>query len=191
MSKAKVEPKTEVLEQFKAKKIGANMIATMGTEKYSRKVSKEEGDAIIKKITLYNKKPNETAKKAIIKMLTPESVKIKEEKEKNQAKVKGLKQQIKKESKKGVGVDKKVKKENKDLLGQLEDMLTDNPDAVDKLQALLNKFKKHEEKAPKERYTTNPRRGEVYRNGVRVYIYTAEDGKEVDKDGYLLEPVAA
>lgn len=76
--------------------------------------------------------------------MSPVEVKAKEDKEKVVAKTKGIKQQIKKEVKK----DKSKNTEKFDLLKEMEIALTASPDTVDKMQALLNKFKKAEEKAP-------------------------------------------
>lgn len=180
----KETPQFNAEDKFAAKKIGANMIATVGTERYARKVTMEESEVIMKKITLYNKRPTETSKKALIKLLTPETVKAKEEKEKVEAKVKGLKQQVKKEIKKEKGNKDNI--EQKDLLGQLEDLFAADSEAVDKIQALLNKYKKAEEKAPEGQITKNPQRKEVYRNGSRVWIYVAEDGREVNAQGFLI-----
>jgi len=149
-------------DKFAAKKVGSNAIATIGKERFARKVTKEEWETISKKIGLYNKRPSENSKKALIKLLTPEAAKVKEEKEKVEAKVKGLKQQVKKEIKKEKGNKDKV--EQKDLLGQLEDLLISDETAVPKLQALLDKFKKVEEKAPAAKESPKPRSGEYYGN---------------------------
>lgn len=86
-------------EEFSAKKIGANLIVTIGTERYARKVSKEEGETILGKITIYNKKPTDSKKKEIIKLLAPVGTKVEEEKEKTKAQIKGVKHQAKKEGK--------------------------------------------------------------------------------------------
>lgn len=184
---AKTTTKTEALEKIKAKKIGANIVVTIGTEKYTKKGTAEEWEEIKKKVELYEKKPSEAGRKAILKLAAPETIKAKEVKEKNEAKAKGIKQQIKKENKKEK--PKVVEAEKKSLIAQLEEELSDHPESVDALQKILDKFKKVEEKAPIAQYTKNPRRGEAYRNGVRVTIYTAEDGREVDSNGYLINPV--
>lgn len=137
MSKEKTitETKTEVLEKAAAKKIGANMIVMFGSEKHSRKVSMEEGDKILREVALYNKRPTEARKQTIIKLTTPEATKIKEAKEKTEAKIKGLKQQVKKEEKSQVkevakmkgGVQKEVTKsesEGKDFLSYTKQGVT-------------------------------------------------------------------
>jgi len=151
-------------KSFSAKKIGTNIIV-MGekedgtSEKLSRKVTKEEGDVIIKKITLFNKKPSDKVGKDIIKLVTPDAVKNKEEKEATETKVKALTKQVKKASK----TDKSVEgvKERKSILEELEELLSTDTTAVDKLQALLNKYKKVEEKvAPKATASTSIRTGE-------------------------------
>lgn len=93
------ETKEVTKDQFAAKKIGANMVAKLGDEKYSRKVTMEEGEKIFKEIKIYNKKPSEERKQKIIKLLTPEATKVKEAKEKQDSKIKGVNQQLKKKDK--------------------------------------------------------------------------------------------
>lgn len=116
----------------------------------------------MKKAEMYNKKPTEMLKNAIIKLMTPAETKAKEETDKLKAKSKGLKQQVKKETRKGG--DKKVAKEKFDLLDALDKALTEDATAVDKFQKLLDKFKKVEEAVPIAVSTPTPRKGENYRN---------------------------
>jgi hypothetical protein len=80
-------------------KLGANLIIQLGTERWSRKVTIEESDIIKKKVLLYNKKPNDNLKLQIVKLMTPETVKKQQEKEKKEAQAKGVKQQVKKAEK--------------------------------------------------------------------------------------------
>lgn len=154
------EPKDGV---FQAKKLGANLIATVkGTsERYARKVSKEEAEVIMKKMELHNKKPNAKLKAEIVALMQPATVAAKKEQEKVEAKTKGLKQQIKKETKKS---KVKVDQAQKSLVQQLEEEISKDETAIPKLQAILNKYKKVEEKKPEAVTTSNPRGGENYRS---------------------------
>lgn len=162
MKKAVVKkaPTTEPKDgTFQAKKLGANLIATVKgtTERYARKVTKEEGETIMNKMELYNKRPSAKLKNEIVKLMQPATTTIVKEKEVAEAKTKGLKQQIKKETKKSkVSVDK----DKKSLISQLEEELVKDPSAAPKLQAILEKYKKVEEKAPVAISTHSPRGGE-------------------------------
>lgn len=102
--------KEEAPSQFAAKKVGSNLIVTIGTERYSRKVTSEEWESISKKILLYNKKPSEASKRAIVKILQPATTKDKEAKEVAETKIKGLEKQLKKKGKEEVKVAAKAKK---------------------------------------------------------------------------------
>ncbi len=159
----KIVPPSEPKDgTFQAKKLGANLIATVkGTqERYARKVSKEEGEAIMKKMELHNKRPSAKLKDEIIGLMQPVTVAAKVEEEKTEAKTKGLKQQIKKETKKSkVSVDK----DHKSLVQQLEDEIKNDETAIPKLQAILDKYKKVEDKKPEAQQTSSPRSGENYR----------------------------
>lgn len=143
--KKDVEPKKPVASEFAAKKIGVNFIATLKEDgkstKYSKKVTPEETEVLKKKIELYNRKPSDTLKETIIKLLAPEAVKKEKVKEDLTAKVKGIKQQAKKATK----AVTKVSKEEKDVLKTLEADLTAGSVTVQEAQAIVNKFKKVEE----------------------------------------------
>lgn len=143
-------------KQFAAKKIGGNLIVTIDKERFSKKVSAEEAEIILKKVALYNKRPSDTAKKAIVKMLTPEATKLTEQKETIKAKAKGIKQQLKKQ----VKGSKVATSPERNLLTELEEMLTADATAVDKFQELLNRFKKVEAARPEAVASSAPRRGE-------------------------------
>lgn len=181
----KVAPTETKNGSFQAKKLGANLIATVkGTqERYARKVNKEEGETIMKKMELYNKKPSAKLKTEIVKLMQPAAAIIAKEKEAVEAKAKGLKQQIKKETKKSkVSVDKV----SKSLIEQLEEEIEYDGTAIPKLQAILDKYKKVEANAPTAQITKSPTRKEVYRNGSKVWVWVAEDGTEVKSDGTAL-----
>lgn len=141
--KSKFSPKDE----FVAKKIGANLIVTIGKgkneERYGKKVTLEEAELVMRKMVNYNKRPTEGGKATIIKLLTPEATKIKEEQEKNKAKAKGLKQQIKKETKKSM-----EDKPKRNILEEIEELVSTDDTAIPRLQAILDKFKKVEEAKP-------------------------------------------
>lgn len=109
----KTSPKkaTEPLK-FAGKKVGNKFIATLGTEKFSATVTKEQADVLIKKITLYNKKPTELNKKSIIKLLSPKAVEVKKTIEKQEAKKKGYEKLVKKEK---TGNKKEVAKKKADF----------------------------------------------------------------------------
>jgi len=175
--------KTELKEgSFEGKIIGANFIASVkGTkERYSVKVTKEQSEVIKKKMELYNKRPSAAKKAEIIKMLQPVATAAKVEAEKTEAKAKGLKQQIKKETKKS---KTSVSKEQKSLIQQLEEEISHDETAIPKLQAILDKYKKVEEKAPVAQITGKPTRKETYRDGRRVWIWVNKAGVEVREDG--------
>jgi hypothetical protein len=163
VAKKSTSKKTPVAEgKFIAKGLGVTLIVTVeGTkERYSKKMSKEEKAAVIKEMEAYNKRPSATRKKKIIGLLAPEAVKKAAVKEATTAKIKGLKSQVKKIKK----TNKKEEKEEKSILVQLEEALTQDATAVDKLQAILDKFKKKDEKVvPVAAVTSSPRGGENYR----------------------------
>lgn len=146
--------------KFVAKKLGANLIATIegSTERYAKKVSIEEGKLIMDKMAIYNKRPSNAKKQEIIALLTPEAIKVKKEKETLVAKAKGVKQQVKKEIKKSKS--KSDIKEHKSLLEQLEAEIQADEAAIPRIQAILDKFKKVEKKAPEPVHTLTPRDGE-------------------------------
>jgi len=148
------------LEQFAAKKIGARIVANLGAGRFSKSVTKEEYQVLADKIAIYNKKPTEQKQKAIVKLLTPEASKKKEEKEIIEVKVKAVKKQIKKAAK----ITKKAPSEKRNLIQEFEDLVTTDETAIPKLQAILDRFKKVEEKAPTPQVTPAPRSGEAYRN---------------------------
>jgi transcriptional regulator NrdR family protein len=151
MAKTTPSKKEEVKDgDFTAKKIGANLIVSVvgTTEKFTRKVTAEEGEKIMRKMALYNKKPTESGKKALIKLLTPELTKKKEDKEKVAVKTKAIKKQIKKITKREAKKEAVAVEGRKDLMTELTELLTTDETAVGRLQALLNKFKKVEEAVP-------------------------------------------
>lgn len=149
-------------DQFVAKKIGANLIATFNKEKYARKVSKEEASIVMKKMEMYNKKPSDRMKAQIVKLLTPATIKAKQDEEAIEAKAKGIKHQIKKEVKRSKSKDSE--KERINLIEQVETAIRKNEVDVEQLQAMVDRYKKVEEKAPLSEQTTTPWRGETYRN---------------------------
>lgn len=110
--------------------------------------------------------------------MQPEKAKAAAAKEKTTSAIKGVKQQIKKAKK----TSKKGDKEGFNLMAEFEKLAAE-PENLPKLQAILDRFKKVEEKAPIAQITENPTRKEVYRNGQRVWIYVAENGQEVRSDG--------
>jgi len=141
--------------QFSLKKIGANVIATLdGKKAGSRKISQEDYEIIVRKVTLYNKKPSETAKNTILKLLSPETTKKVKQKEDTETKIKGYKKLQKKESKKG----RVIETVRKDVMEELEEMLETNKDNIGKVEAILAKFKKVE--IPVKETSSIPRRGE-------------------------------
>jgi hypothetical protein len=150
----KKETKDSTQNKFKAKKIGANIIVTYNSEKYSRKVSKEESEILMRKMAFYNKKPSETGKKSIIKLLTPETTKRAKQKEETEAKIKGYKKLQKKENKKSK-ITESVKR---DIMEELEEALASNKDNIPKVQSILDKFKEVE--IPKKEESPYGRRGE-------------------------------
>lgn len=147
---------TSKLLPFAAKKIGSNIIISTGKERFSKKVTKEEGEAILKKIELYNKRPSDDKKKQIIKLVAPEAAKKSSEVEKIKSKAKGLKSQVKKAAKK----NKTVNKDAKTFLVELEELLQSDETAVDTLQKILDKYKRVEEAKPAAVAAPVIRRGE-------------------------------
>lgn len=89
------------------KKIGNNLNLVINEQKYSKRVTKEEGEAILKKIALYNKKNSDKLEQDIIALMTSiANVKAKQEVAK-----KSLEKKIEKETK---NVDKvKIKEKLK------------------------------------------------------------------------------
>lgn len=140
--------------QFQAKKIGANIIVTFNSEKYSRKVSKDESDILMRKMSFYNKKPSETGKRIIVKLLTPEATKKVVEKEKVEAEIKGYKKLQKKADKK-TKVSETVKK---DIMQELEEVLQVDKESIVKVEAILAKFKTIE--VPQKEVSSYRRSGE-------------------------------
>ena|SRR5580765_7369743 len=191
MAKSEKTPKqgaSKQADKISAKKIGVNMIATIDGKKYSAKLSAENVEAVKKRIELYNKRPSETGKKAIIKLLTPETVKKEATKEKLKTKEKGYKKLVKRSIKQIKA--KSADKETRILIRDVEEALVAEDISVAELEELLRRAKGIEEKAPREQYTKDPRRGEVYRNGRLVDAWLAEDGTEVDRNGYrVTDPV--
>lgn len=146
------------------KKIGNNLVASLGKEKFSKKLlDDKEYEAIEKKVLLYNKRPTEASKAAITKLLAPEATKVAKQKEDKKAVARGIKKQIKK-----VAKTKKANKEDTkgemDLLKTLDSKVASSEVTVDQLQEIINKYKKVEEKAPEPQNTPKPRYGEGYRN---------------------------
>ncbi len=94
------------ITKFVGKKIGVNIIVTHGKEKYSTKASKEDSEKIMQKIALYNKKPSDSLKNQIVKLLAPKTTEKKKEKEKVETEIKGYKKLAKKE----------IKSKSKDLV---------------------------------------------------------------------------
>lgn len=76
---------------FSAKKIGTNIIVTLGKARYSIKGDKEKFDSISRKIVLHNNKPSDAKAKQIISLLTTENKEV--------LKLKGLKKITKKKIK--------------------------------------------------------------------------------------------
>lgn len=145
---------------FKVKTVGANYAASVvGTEeRYAKKVTQEEKTILDEKIIAYNKRPSPKKKEEIIALLQPEKVKLQREKEKATAEMKGLKQQSKKKDK----VVIETVREEKSLLERLEAEISGDTtgEAVSRVQAILDKFKKVEEKAPAPQVTAYPTRRE-------------------------------
>lgn len=156
--KADTKKVVDTKEKFSIKRIGNNVVARFGSKGYSKKFSNEkEIENILNKAKLYDKKPTESRKNEIIKLLTPVATK----KSEKAVVAKSVKRKIAKEVKKQE--ESKEKVDQKSLLEQLEDELTTNPESVDALQTLLDKFKKPiESTAAVATPTSKPRSGEFY-----------------------------
>lgn len=187
MAKQVAAKKAEQTTKISAKKVGVNIISTIDGKTYSAKLSDKDKEVLKKKIEMFNKKNTDANKKAIIKLLSPVATEKEATKERLETKQKGLKKLAKKTVKEAKAKSKsKPDKEAKVLIADVEKALSANDLTVEELEALLKKAKGVEEVAPKARITTNPRKGEVYRNGRYVTVYYAEDGREVDAQGYLV-----
>lgn len=163
MAKSEKPSKQEATQQDKitAKKIGVNLIATIDGQKYSAKLDPEALEIVKKKIELYNKRNTDSNKKAIIKLLTPETVKKQVAKEKLEVKQKGIKKLVKKNLK-----EAKIKsgnKETKILIKDVELALEAKDLTVAELEDLLRRAKGIEEKVAPAEVTEKPRGGESYR----------------------------
>lgn len=141
------------------KKIGQKVIASIDKKSYSKSMTDKEYTSLENKVKLYNKKATEAIKANIIKLLTPEETKKAKEKDDLKVKSKAIKKQIKKTSK---TADKDTI-EKKITLADIENSLEKEELTEAEIQALLNKLKKVEDKAPVEAPRAN-RGGENYRN---------------------------
>lgn len=120
--------KSSTKDQFVAKKIGANLIATFNNEKYSKRVTKEEADVVMKKMEMYNKKPSDRMKSQIITLLTPATTAAKKQAEVVEMKKKGYQKLIKKEKDSGTKEKAKVKASLKKIMAN---SLSENLDLIE------------------------------------------------------------
>lgn len=135
-TKKTVLQKKSSANQFQARKIGVNLIITQGKDRYARKVSKEDAEVIMKKVELYNRKPTESNKKTIIRLMTPATTKKAETKERVEATVKGYKKLQKKQAKKS-----KISEHIKDdVMGELSKVLEEGRTTIGRMEDLLGKF---------------------------------------------------
>lgn len=124
------------MKEIKAKQIGLSMLLVIDGKKYSKKCTKEEISSIKNKVLLYEKKPSETLKKQILKLIDKTII----EKETIKAKEKGLKKAIKKSKSKVI----KKKEESKSLVDQVEQEFKEGnltESEIKQLEDLLRKQK--------------------------------------------------
>ena len=177
----KAEPKAEVkkapTKKVETKKVETSSQASgifipsnktlklsIGDKPYSRKTTQEDYETILPKIELYNKaKDGSKTKIALEKTLVDFMSVTTKKAEAVQEVLQTTKKAVEKRINKATKSEGTISKEEKDLISQLSSKfetgdVTD--EEVKQLQALINKHKKVEEKAPTPVVTSTPRRGE-------------------------------
>lgn len=125
--------------EIKCKQIGQNMIVIIDNEQYSKKIiDTKDRDSLKNKVLLYNKKPSDSLKNQILKIISPTVV----AKETKAIKKKGLEKAIKKESKKSSKSKNKGKNDN--LVTKVEIEFKEgnfSEEEINRLESLLRKKK--------------------------------------------------
>lgn len=140
--------------EFKAKYVGAKLFITIGSEVLTKSVTKEEKEKFNIQIEKIKEKPTTANLEALKKMMKPVAEAAKVEKVKETA---TIKKEIKKISSKKDADDKKELAE--DIKSKLEKGTATDAE-INEIQALINKNKKIEQKAPEPAPARSPYRGE-------------------------------